>query len=172
VRRGWRTSALAALALAVALLALPAAALAQCPRTSVGDVEDEVLCPVCGTSLAVATEAQQAQRERRFIFELVEQCKSKDEIKTALAAEFGDSVLALPEDGNSDAAAYLVPAGAGVLAVAALGLALARWRRRGGPASAGAPSDTETTAGRPAGPGAPAAGDSARLDADLDRYNL
>lgn len=162
MRRPWRASALAALALALAaaLLALPPPALAQCPRTSVGDVEDEVLCPVCGTSLAVATEAPQAQRERRFIFDLVEQCKSKDEIKAALAAEFGDSVLALPEEGNSDAAAYLVPAGAGVLAVAALGLALTRWRRRGAPA------------GRPPTADAPAAGDSARLDADLDRYNL
>ena len=38
-----------------------------CPETSLGDLEDEVMCPVCGTSLGLATEAPQAQRERAFI---------------------------------------------------------------------------------------------------------
>ena len=33
-------------------------------RTTLGDVEDEVMCPVCGTPLALATEAPQAIQQR------------------------------------------------------------------------------------------------------------
>ena len=72
-----------------------APAAAACPETSLGDLEDEVMCPVCGTSLGLATEAPQAQRERAFIQRLIDQCKTKEEVKTALVAEFGDEVLAL-----------------------------------------------------------------------------
>ena len=39
----------------------------QCPKTTLGDVEDEVMCPVCGTPLGLATEAPQAERERALI---------------------------------------------------------------------------------------------------------
>src|SRR5918999_220174 len=75
----------------------PAVASAQeCPRTSLADIEDEVMCPICGTPLALATEAPQAQRQRAYIEREIANCRSKDEIKQALAAQFGESVLALP----------------------------------------------------------------------------
>lgn len=154
-----RRPLIALLTMAITLFALPVAALAQCPRTSVADIEDEVMCPVCGTPLALATETPQAQRERRFIFELVEQCRSKEEIKAALVAEFGESVLALPGDDGFDLAAYIVPALAGLMALGAIGFAVTRWRR--GPRTASQPSgDAASTE------------DSARLDADLERYDL
>ncbi len=149
---------------AVALLVFPAAAAAQCPQTSVADVEDEVMCPVCGTPLALATEAPQANREREFILGLVEQCKSKDEIKAALVAEFGDRVLALPDDDGFNAAAYLVPALAAVLAALGLAMAIVRWRRAR-PAGAGSHPDLDQ-------PAASGPEDSARLEADLRRYDL
>ena len=153
------------LGLALALAA-PALAAAACPRTSVGDVEDEVMCPVCGTPLNLATEAPQAQRQRAFILRLVDQCKSKDEIKTALAAQFGDRVLAVPEDEGFGRAAYLVPALAGAAGLAAVAFAAVTWRRR---RPLGAPAGT---AAGPA-PGEPTPDDeSARLDADLRRYDL
>ena len=150
-----------ALILLVALvsLAAPATALAQaCPRTSVGDVEDEVMCPVCGTPLNLATDAPQARRQRVFIQGLVEQCKSKSQIKTALAAEFGDRVLALPDDEGFGLAAYLVPALGLLLAIGGVTLAAMRWRRT--PRAAGPPGPE------------PDPRDSARLDADLERYRL
>ena len=46
------------------LLASPRRARRDCPKTTLGDIEDEVMCPVCGTPLGLATEAPQAQRER------------------------------------------------------------------------------------------------------------
>ena len=152
----------AGLAAAFSLLcAAPAALAADCPRTTLGDVEDEVMCPVCGTPLGLATEAPQAQRERDFIQELIDDCRSKDEVKSALVAQFGEQVLALPGDEGSDfgdVLVYVIPALGLVLAAAGIGVATSRWRHRGAaPEKAGA------------GPGG-AAGN--RLDDDLDRYDL
>jgi cytochrome c-type biogenesis protein CcmH len=156
-------AALVALALG---LALPGAALAApCPKTTLGDVEAEVMCPVCGVPLALAIEAPQALRERAFIERLIGQCRSKDQIKRALAAQFGDQVLALPGDTGSDDSGSVV-FGARVLpwlllaaATAGVGGAALRWRRsRGGARQepAAAPSLEPR--------------DAERLDADLERY--
>src|SRR4051794_10341804 len=101
--------ALAAALLAL-LLAATGASAANCPKTSLADVEDEVMCPVCGVPLGLATEAPQAQRERDFIQREAASCKSKQEIKDALVAQFGDRVLALPPDKGFNLVAYLVPA--------------------------------------------------------------
>ena len=56
----------------LAFMLAPSAALAaDCPRTSLSAVEDEVMCVVCGTPLELATEAPQANRERALIQSLV-----------------------------------------------------------------------------------------------------
>ena len=151
------------LIIAVAFLAAPASALAQqCPQTSLGDIEDEVMCPVCGTPLGLATEAPQAQQERAYIQRLIDDCRSKVEIKQALVAQFGDSVLALPgdegDDDLGDRLVYIVP-GLGLL-LAGVGIAFAVVRWRGG-------------GRRDQGDAPPAAGgDRSRLDADMERYDL
>src|SRR5215216_871265 len=113
-----------------------AAGAADCTKTSVSDLEDEVMCPVCGTSLGLAREAPQARRERAYIVRLVRRCRSKDEIKAALVGEFGDSVLALPSKDGFNLSAYVAPLLAMLLAGAAVVVALTRWRRAGANASA------------------------------------
>jgi cytochrome c-type biogenesis protein CcmH/NrfF len=147
------------------MLALPAAASARdCPQTSLGDIEDEVMCPVCGTSLELASEAPQAQDQRAYIQELVDKCKSKDEVKQALVAEFGDNVLALPGDQGGDdlgdVLVYVIPALGILLAAGGIAFAVVRWRRH---ARAG---------GRPRTGPAMADGEGARLDDDMERYDL
>jgi cytochrome c-type biogenesis protein CcmH len=154
----------AALLAALALLALaPAAAVAQdCPKTTLADVEDEVMCPVCGTPLGLASEAPQAERERDYIQELIARCRSKDEVKQALVAEFGEGVLALPgdqgDDDLGDVLVYLVPAVGIFAAAGGIAFAVVRWRRR-----------TEAGGG---GRAAAAGADGARLDDDMERYEL
>ena len=144
-------------ALLACLLLLPAGvAVARCPKTSVADVEDEVMCVACQVPLDVATESPQAARERAFVRTLVARCRSKAQIKQALVAQLGPEVLASPPDHGFGAAAYLVPLLALVLGGATGAGALAR--RRGAPA------------GGPASP--PAAlsrADAARLARDLER---
>jgi cytochrome c-type biogenesis protein CcmH len=144
-----------ALLAVVLLLAMPANALAaSCPRTSTSDIADEVMCLQCGVPLNVAEDAPSAKRERAFIQQLVDQCKSKDQIKTALVAQFGDKVLADPKA----KATWLVPAIGFGAAVIALAVGARQWRRRRTPA----PSVPVTT---------PTA-DEDRLEADMDRYRL
>jgi cytochrome c-type biogenesis protein CcmH len=142
------------------LLIAPAATFAACPKTSLADVEDEVMCPVCGVPLGLATESPQAQRERAFIQREAERCKSKQEIKNELVAQFGDRVLALPPEKGFNLAAYLVPAGLVLLGIGAV-MTIALRRRRSGETPA-TPAPTEALAGD----------DAARLEADLERYDL
>lgn len=146
----------AAAALALALLALaPALAAAACPKTTLPDIEDEVMCPVCGTPLQVAQNAPQAQREREFIRVAIARCESKQAIKDRLAAQFGPAVLAVPRKEGFSLAAWVVPIVVVALAAIALALALPRWlRHRGARAGEGAP--------------APSAAEQARLDRELE----
>jgi cytochrome c-type biogenesis protein CcmH len=115
---------------AVALLAPSIAQAASCRQTPVADLEDVVLCPVCGTTLGLAREAPLAKRERALIKRLINSCHSKQQIKDELVAEFGPAVLAEPPDRGIGIAAYLVPLAAGALALAGVLAAFGRWRRR------------------------------------------
>jgi cytochrome c-type biogenesis protein CcmH/NrfF len=117
---------------AVVVLALAVAAPAQgaTPRTTLGDVESEVMCPVCGTPLNVA-ESPQANRERAYIRDLIAEGRTKAQIKRALVAQFGPQVLALPEsDEGVNWAVYVIPAVLVLAALAALAVFVPRWRRR------------------------------------------
>jgi len=155
VRRG-----LAAL-LALALL-VPAAANAGPPqRASLSDLEREVMCLVCGTTLNVS-DSPQADRERAFIRTLIAQGKTKKQIEDALVAQYGRGVLATPPDSGFDLAVWIVPGLAVLLAGTAIAFAVVRWRRR---RPAGARGSLATAAG-------PNADDGARLRSDLDLYDL
>ncbi len=147
---------------AVALLAagaLPAGAGAAEPQASLHDLEDEVMCPTCGTPLGLAF-SPQAERQRLFIRRQIAQGRTKEQIKDALVAEFGPEVLALPDNEGFDLTAYLVPAGALAVALAVIAVGLVRWRRRG--------EDVQREAGTVA---ALSPADAARLERDLSRYD-
>jgi len=175
----------AALALALALATASASALAAtCPRTSLAEIENEVMCPVCKTPLALAQDPPQAKRERAFILERVERCQSKDEIKAALAAEFGDEVLAMPQRKGFDLAAYLVPALALAVGLATAAAATMRWRRHrprpaqaavlvasepGGGAAPAEAAGAETASDASQRPSEPSA--AARLERELEHYD-
>ncbi len=150
------------LAAASAACAAPAAAqpASPTPRVNIADVEDEVMCTICGTLLELS-DSPQARREKAFIAEMIAAGRSKAEIKDALVEEYGPQVLALPEGSGFNLSAYLVPAIAFLLGAAALAIGVARWRRRGGGGSGG--STAAAT---------PAAEDAERLDADIARYDL
>jgi cytochrome c-type biogenesis protein CcmH len=157
--RALRTTALTLVLAATALGTSGTAANAATPQTSLSEISSEVMCPVCGTLLELA-ESPQAQREKVFVERLVNEGKSKQEIKDALVAEYGNEVLALPQGSGFSLSAYLVPIVAFAIAAIALALGILRWRRSSGP-----PEDGASVAG-------PSAEDSERLDADLARYDL
>ena len=126
------------------------------PRASLPDIEDEVMCVECKTALNVSTSAV-AEQERDFIRRQIALGKDKQEVKDALVEQFGQGVLATPEEKGFDLAAYLVPLVLGLLALAALAVAARRFRRR--PEEAAPASE-------------PLADDDARrLDAELAAYD-
>lgn len=147
--------------LAVALLALaagaPPAAAAPLPQTTLPAMEQQVMCVVCRTPLAVAN-GPQADAERRQIRRLIAQGKTEQEIKDVLVAQYGERVLALPQDDGFNLAVYLVPVLAVAFGLLLLALSLPRWRRRAR-ARAAAPAV-------PQGP-PPSAEDLRRLDEEL-----
>lgn len=115
--------------LLAALAAAPASAGAVQPKTTLPAMEQQVMCVVCRTPLAVAN-GPQADDEREAIRELIAQGKSERQIKDALVAQYGERVLALPEAGGFNLAVYLVPLVAIAAALALLAFALPRWIRR------------------------------------------
>ena len=146
-----------AFAVAFAALALAAPASAAEPQTSLPDIEDEVMCTVCGVPLELATESPQAAAERRFINKLIAEGKTKDEIKDALVAQYCDQVLAVPGDSGFDLAAWLVPSLGLLIAATAAAIGVTKWRR--------------STPAAESAPELPAE-DAERLEQDLGRYEL
>jgi cytochrome c-type biogenesis protein CcmH/NrfF len=150
-------------ALLLAVLALttaPTLAVGAEPKTSLGAIEEQVMCVVCKTPLSVAG-GPQADAQRAEIRRLIAQGKDEQQIKDALVAEYGERVLALPDDDGFDLAVYLVPVGALAAALALLALLLPRWRR-----------DARARASTPAALGPELSADDARrLDEDLARYD-
>ena len=152
---------LAVLLASTALLLSPATAQATQPaRASLSDIEDEVMCLVCGTTLNVS-ESPQADRERAFIRALIAKGETKSQIKDALVAQYGPNVLATPSGNGFDLAAWLVPGVAVILAGVGIAFAVVRWRR--------ARPDAQPPLATAAGPGRD---EGARLRADLERYDL
>ena len=141
-----------------ALLLVAATAPAATPRASLTDIEDEVMCTVCGTALNIAG-GEAAEDQRDLIRDLIATGATKDAIKDRLVAEYGVAVLAEPPKDGFDLAAWLVP---GLAIAAALGALAFAWRRRAGVATA--------TPGAAAPPPLDPA-DTRRVDDELARFD-
>ena len=119
------------------------------------------MCPVCGTTLELASDSPQAIDERELIRDLIAEGRTKDEIKDELVAEFGPEVLATPSTEGFDLAAWVVP-GVAVLAGGAVAfVGLRRWR-------GASVAQDDTDASLPS----ESAEDRERLDDDLKRYDV
>jgi len=146
-------------ALATLAVIAPPAAPAATPRTSLPAIESQVMCVTCKIPLNVA-QSPQSDRERAFIQGLIDEGQSEAQIKSALVAQYGPTVLALPGTHGFDLAAYLVPALALALVLGLLAVALPRWRRDG---RRSPEIQTDKTMLSPS--------DAARLEADLARFD-
>ena len=120
-------------ALAVAaLLGAVAVGAATAAPPNAADLEAELVCPVCETTLDQST-APVALRMKTFIRVRIAAGDTEQEIKDALVAEFGPEVLAEPPEGGFGLLAWLLPLGALVGGAIAVGLLIRTWSRRAAP---------------------------------------
>jgi len=139
--------------LAVAALAGGVAGAGAAP--SPADLEAELVCPTCKTTLD-QSDAPVARRMKQILRERLAAGATEEEIKAELVAQFGPGVLAEPPKSGFDLLAWVVPLGllgAGALGVGALAWG---WSRRGEP-------DESLTRIDPTL--------ERRIDAELDRFD-
>jgi cytochrome c-type biogenesis protein CcmH len=116
------------LALVLALAVVPSA-LASEQHPTQSELEGELVCPTCHTTLDQSS-APIALRMKQFVRTRIAAGDTKSEIKAQLVAQFGKGVLAAPERKGFDLLAWVLPI-AGLLAGAAVLTVLAwRWTRR------------------------------------------
>jgi cytochrome c-type biogenesis protein CcmH len=114
-----------ALAVVVALLIAPAA-LASEQHPTLNELENEVMCPVCGTTLAQSDSAAAHQIERDISARIAKGW-TKSRIKSSLVDEYGEEILASPPKHGFNLLAWLLPLVGVVSAGAVLGIAAWRW---------------------------------------------
>jgi cytochrome c-type biogenesis protein CcmH len=130
---------LVALHCAALALLVAAPALASEERPTPAELESELVCPVCETTLD-SSDAPIARLMKARIRERIAAGDSKSEIKAYFVDQFGEGVLAVPPRRGFDWIAWLLPLaglGAGVVVVGVLAW---RWSR-GREDDAGAPRD-------------------------------
>lgn len=116
------------LAATLAGLVLAGAASAGADRLSALDIEDEIVCPVCNTTLD-QSDAPVARQMRTYIRARIRAGDSKEEIKRQLVADFGESVLAAPPKRGFGLLAWLLPLLTLAVAAPVVGVLVWRWSR-------------------------------------------
>jgi cytochrome c-type biogenesis protein CcmH len=116
------------LAAIVAGLVCAGAAAAGTDRPSALDIEDEIVCPVCSTTLD-QSDAPVARQMRSYIRSRIRAGDSKEEIKRQLVADFGESVLAAPPKRGFGLLAWALPLVALGVGVPLVALLTWRWSR-------------------------------------------
>ena len=117
--------------------ALAASGVASAAPPNAADLEAELVCPVCETTLDQSN-APVAERMKSFIRARIAAGDSETEIKDALVAQFGPEVLAEPPGGGFGLLAWLLPLAALAGGAIVVGLLVRSWSRRGGPPGAAA----------------------------------
>ena len=139
---------------ALVALAFAAPALASEQRPTPSELESELVCPVCESTLDTSN-APVARAMKAYIRRRIAAGDTKSEIKTQLVDQFGPAVLAVPPRKGFDWIAWLLPlAGLGVAAVAVGALAW-RWSRDRGDTDEPEQMDADA---------------EARVDAELAKY--
>ena len=144
---------LAAALLLALVLAAPAAASERHP--TLGELEGEVMCPTCKTTLD-QSDSPIARRMKQVIRSSLAEGKTEAQIRDQLVAQFGPAVVAEPPKKGFDLLAWLVPLG--ILAAGAVGVGAIAWgwRRRRADEPPPAPLDPAL---------------ERRVDAELERFD-
>jgi cytochrome c-type biogenesis protein CcmH len=146
------------LTLVALVLAAPAAASEQHP--SLGELEGQLMCPICEGETLAQSDSPAAQRIKAYIQLRIDQGATRSQIKRELVQQWGTRILAAPPRHGFDLLAWLLPI-VGVLGGGAvIGVLAWRWSRQREPAA------QWTLTARPLGPE-----DERRVDEELRRFD-
>jgi cytochrome c-type biogenesis protein CcmH/NrfF len=138
-------------------LALAAPALASEQHPTLTELEGQVMCPTCHTTIDQSNSAI-ANRIRQFIIARIKAGDTRSQIKQALVAQFGEAVLAAPPRKGFDLLVWWLPfAGLALAGIAVSAAAWGWWRRRDPPEPGAAGLEPEL---------------ERRLDDELARFEL
>jgi cytochrome c-type biogenesis protein CcmH len=113
--------------LVAALLAVPVAQASE-GRPTQSELEGEVMCPVCGTTLDQSN-SPAAEQIKRLIANRIAAGDTKSQIKDRLVAEYGEAILAAPRHQGLGLLAWWLPVAGIVVAAALVGFGAWRWSR-------------------------------------------
>jgi cytochrome c-type biogenesis protein CcmH/NrfF len=102
------------------------------PRTTEQQVEAiarTLKCPVCGSQSVADSDVAASRAIRAEIARLVEEGQTPSEVRTAIAASFGERVQLIPPASGFAGLVWILPVVVLVVALAGVSAALARWRR-------------------------------------------
>jgi cytochrome c-type biogenesis protein CcmH len=113
--------------LAALVLAAPAAASERHP--TLGELEGQLMCPICEGETLAQSDTPAAQRIKSYIQRRIDQGATRSQIKRELVEQWGTRILAAPPRHGFDLLAWLLPL-VGVLGGGAvLGFLAWRWTR-------------------------------------------
>ena len=138
-RIGWL--AVAAVAIVAAVVAATASRPPATEAERAYDLKQATLCPVCDGQSVLESNAPAAAAMRRQIDLWVDAGRSDEQIRTDLAAAYGDDVNALPSGEGVGTLVWALPVAAFAAAAAGLWAATRRWKAR-----AAAPDETTDVA--------------------------
>ena len=118
---------LLALVLAALLLAAPAAASERHPTQ--GELEGELMCPICAGETLAQSDSPAAQRIKAYIATRIAAGDTRSEIKDNLVAIWGQRILAAPPRHGFDLLAWALPLVGLVGAAGIMGFLAWRWTR-------------------------------------------
>ncbi len=122
------------IAVAVALL-LAAPAAACTTHASQGSLETQLVCPSCHTTLD-ESDSDVAREMKAEIARRIADCQTGKQIRDAMVAEFGTTILSTPQTHGFDLLAWVLPIGGAALGAVALAFAAYAWTRVRAPVSA------------------------------------
>jgi cytochrome c-type biogenesis protein CcmH len=116
-----------AVVLLAALLAVPVAFASERHPTQ-SELEGEVMCPVCGTTLDQSN-SPAAEQIKRVIAQRIAAGDTKSEIENRLVAEYGEAILAAPRHKGFGLLAWWLPIAGIVAGAVVVGAGAWRWSR-------------------------------------------